>query len=54
MKSDKREPLDFSPAQEPQAAVAHTDPDALFDEDFDLPVVELVDPEPVHPAPARP
>ena len=46
MKSDKREPLDFSPTETPMAAAG---PEAALDEDFDLPMVELVEAAPNPP-----
>jgi hypothetical protein len=49
MKSDKREPLDFSPTDAPLAAGG---PEAALDEDFDLPMVELVEAEAGPPLPA--
>ena len=50
MNSDKREPLDFSPADEPLTAASG--PEIALDEDFDLPMVELVEADATPPVPA--
>ena len=52
MKSDKREPMDFSAndATEPALAAASA-PEVALDEDFDLPEVELVEADPEPPVP---
>ena len=48
MKSRKREPLDLSPTDGVQAV---TGPEAALDEDFELPLVELVEADAAPPAP---
>ena len=52
MKSDKREPMDFSAndATEPVLAAVSA-PEVALDEDFDLPEVELVEADPEPPVP---